>query len=805
MADPTKAVFLSYAREDTDAARRIADALRSQGIEVWFDQNELRGGESWDAKIRKQIRECALFLAVVSASTQERAEGYFRREWKLAVERTSDMAAGVAFLVPVVIDGTAEVEALAPEEFMRVQWTRLPGALPTPDFVAQVKSLLAVGSRRRPTIAPMTTGLTAAPMRTRPPMTALPPLAPKPPAPVLAAPPPPKRKSGRGAMLGILFVVTLLGAGGYYFFLRAPEPVAPPPRPAVVKQVAPMAPAPLPAAPAAPVIPADTEKSIAVLPFTNMSEDKDSGYFADGIHEDILTNLAHIAALRVVSRTSVMEYRGKTENVRQIAQKLGVAFILEGSVRRAGNKVRVTGQLIHAATDEHIWAQSYDRDLTDVFAIQAELAKEIAGALSATLSPAEKNLLERRPTANPAAYDLLLKARGIERSGNDTRAELETQEALLQSATALDPQFAEAWAALVSVHSQMRSQSYDVSEARLAKARVALATAQKLAPDDPEVIKGTGDFYYYALRDYPAALAQFGLIARQWPNNYYGPLMIALVQRRQGQWVESLATLRRAAQLDPGSPDIARNTVISLRSMRRFDEAIIEQTRRVRLVPESLRESFQLAMLHYYARGSTQEGDALLAGPIAERAGADATGARLNWAMVKGDLATAARLERELPPADANSGRGAVVLAAMGDLAGARARVKDVPERLRARLVNEPENAALWSALGQIEALLGHKKEALAAARKALELMPESRDALVGPAIRWGLVVTLAWTGEKEEACTELRRLLAEPWQGSSPSCYVHELRKAPWLFPLKGYPAFEALLADPKNNQPLF
>ena len=178
---PKGAVFLSYAREDADAARRIADALRSQGVEVWFDQAELRGGEAWDAKIRQQIRECTLFLAVVSANTQERTEGYFRREWKLAVERTSDMAAGVAFLVPVVIDDTAEGQALAPEEFMRVQWTRLPGALPTPDFVAQTKSLLAGGSRRRPSLAPMAQNVTATPMRTRPPMTALPPLAPKPP------------------------------------------------------------------------------------------------------------------------------------------------------------------------------------------------------------------------------------------------------------------------------------------------------------------------------------------------------------------------------------------------------------------------------------------------------------------------------------------------------------------------------------------------------------------------------------------------------------------------------------------------
>ena len=154
MSDATKAVFVSYAREDTDAARRIAEALRSHGVEVWFDQNELRGGDAWDGKIKKQIRECALFLAVVSAQTQERTEGYFRREWKLAVERTHDMAAGVAFIVPVVVDTTLEANASVPEEFMKVQWTRLPGALPSPQFVEQIKRLLEAPRKATPGTRP---------------------------------------------------------------------------------------------------------------------------------------------------------------------------------------------------------------------------------------------------------------------------------------------------------------------------------------------------------------------------------------------------------------------------------------------------------------------------------------------------------------------------------------------------------------------------------------------------------------------------------------------------------------------------
>ncbi len=814
MADPTKAVFLSYAREDTDAARRIADALRTHGVEVWFDQEELRGGEAWDAKIKKQIRECALFLPVISATTQARHEGYFRREWKQAVERLQDMAAGVAFLMPVVIDDTAGPEALVPEEFMRVQWTRLAGALPTPDFVAQVKSLLTVGTRRRPTIAPMSTSVTAAPMRTRPPMTALPALVaiPKPAATTASEETTPKKKkTGRGGLIGTLLVLALLGAGGgYFFFLREPEPVAPPPRPVAVKKVAPVTSAP---APAAPVIPANTEKSIAVLPFTNMSEDKDSGYFADGIHEDILTNLAHIAALRVVSRTSVMEYRGKTENVRAIAQKLGVAFILEGSVRRAGNKVRVTGQLIHAATDEHIWAQSYDRDLTDIFAIQAELSQEIAKALSAALSPQEKARLEHPMVANPAAYDLALRARQIDRNGNDTRQELETEEAMLQQAVTLDPAYAGAWAGLASVHAQMIFNAVDTSAERLAKARAAVETARRLDPDHPDVLQALGTYYYYGLRDYPKALEQFERFTAQWPNNYFGPFLTGLVQRRQGKWIESLANLRRAAELDPGSAEQPRNLMISYVAMRRYPEAIAAQERRVSLLPESLRESFEVARLKFFQNGSTKEGDDVLAGPIAARADpAVAAGYRKLWAAMKGDFATVTRLDKDFPAAWApglGSGGGspteyalnnATVMAAQGDLPGARKRVEKYPAELRARLVNEPQNTAVLTQLAQIEALLGHKKEALAAARQARELLPETLDPISGRGPHQALAFVLAWTGDKAAACAELKQMLATSGQPN-----VFWLKNGPWFAPLKGFPAFEDLLKDPKSQAPLF
>ncbi len=777
------AVFLSYAREDTEAARRVADALRAFGVEVWFDQNELRGGDAWDAKIKKQIRECTLFLPIVSTHTQERTEGYFRREWLLAVERTRDMAQGVAFIVPVVIDETREGDAAVPEEFMRYHWTRLAHGVPSPQFVEQVKRLLeapkkTIGRDRQPSPGYGSTSLTRQEHDSTPALQ--------------------KKRSLPGWTWGALTAVAI-GIAVALFTTRpkSPEPLNVGRSALSVERSA----APVP-----------NDKSIAVLPFENRSADKENAFFTDGIHEDILTNLAHIAQLRVVSRTSVMEYRGTTKKIRQIGAELGVAWLLEGSVQRAGNKVRVTGQLINARTDEHVWAQSYDRDLTDVFAIQAELAQEIARALSVALSPQEKARLGRTVATNPAAYDLLLREREINRNGNDTREELENQEALLKSAVTLDPNSARIWADLATIHSSFIFTSFDVSEARLAKARAAIETAQKLEPDSPDVIGGLGTYYYYGLRDYPRALEQFSQLVRQWPNDFFGHFMTGLVQRRQGRYLESLANLRRAAELDPGSPEQARNLVVSLVQMRRYAEAITEQERRVRLLPESMKESFELVRLKYFVNGSTREGDDLMAGPIAERAGpAKAAGYRKSWAVLKGDLATAARLDREYP--DASGGGiasaalpvesavlGATVLAAQGDVAGARVRVEKFPAELRGRLVREPQNVALWNWLAQTEAMLGHRNEALAAARRAREVMPESVDALAARGPRFALAFVQAWTGDQAAACAELKQLLAMTGVFN-----VYALKHSPTLFPLKGYPAFEALLADPKNNQPLY
>ena len=472
-------VFLSYAREDTEAAKRIADALRGFGVEVWFDQSELRGGDAWDANIKRQIRECSLFVAIISATTQARGEGYFRREWRLAIDRTHDMAAGIPFLIPVVIDQTLESKALVPEEFMKVQWTRLAGGIPTAQFVERIKRLAeqpkahVEQSQGHPALSG-------------------------------AGPKDTSRKAAVPAWAWGVIAGVAIAAVAYIGLSRRTEP------PAAEVKAEPKAEAPPPKEE-----PKADDKSIAVLPFANMSDEKDNEFFTDGIQEDILTNLALVHEIRVVSRTSVQQYRDTKKSIRQIASEFGVAYILEGSVRRAGNKVRVTGQLIHAATDEHVWAKAYDRDLTDIFGdpVRARPGHRDR-AQGGAFARGEGDDREARPTENTEAYDLYLKSRQLFRIGDRAK-----QEALLEKAVALDPSFARAWGDLADEYAYAAFNYSEGVEERLAKAKAAIHQATQMAPDDPEVISSLGTYYYYGYRDYARANEQYQRLARQRPND----------------------------------------------------------------------------------------------------------------------------------------------------------------------------------------------------------------------------------------------------------------------------------------------
>lgn len=430
-------MFLSYAREDTESAQRIAEALRSNGVEAWFDQNDLRGGDAWDQRIRSQIKDCSLFVPVISANSQDRSEGYFRLEWKLAVERTHLMAEGVPFLAPVVVDATSESSAVVPPEFMKVQWMRLPGALPTLQFVEQIKLLLEAPRRSAPSAR-------AAP----------------------AAPPfPANRPPGVPMWLAAAVGIVLLCAVAYLALRPAAKEAAgaagtaPGPKAEALSSAAGNAPS------AAASIDA---RSIAVLPFVNMSTDAEQGFFADGLAEELLNLLAKVPALQVTSRSSAFSYRGKDMKLAQVARELGVANILEGSVRKSGNRLRITAQLIDARTDKHLWSEAYDRSLDDIFAVQDDIAAAVVSQLKVTLLGAAP----RAKANNPEAYALFLQARQLSRQMGPEGVKPATL--VFQQALEIDPNLAAAWDGLAACYLLQSSTGERSSDECLRLAREAV-------------------------------------------------------------------------------------------------------------------------------------------------------------------------------------------------------------------------------------------------------------------------------------------------------------------------------------------
>jgi TolB-like protein/Tfp pilus assembly protein PilF len=759
-ATANSAVFLSYASQDAEAVERIAVALRAAGIEVWFDRDELVGGDAWDAKIRGQITSCALFVPVISAATQTRHEGYFRLEWKLAAQRTHMMSGAKAFLLPVVIDETRDAEAHVPAEFREVQWTRLPAGETSPAFAARMHKLLGSPSASvaasRPAAIPQS--IAARTVKSGPP---------------------------RWGPIALGAVVLALIA---FVMMR----------------------------PSGKDTPRFNDKSIAVLPFANRSVDKENEFFTDGVHEDILTNISNIRELRVVSSTSVAQYRGTTKTMKQIGAELSVAYILEGSVQRVGNKVRVTGQLIDARTDAHVWAKAFDKDLNDIFVIQAEVAKAIATELRAVLSPEEKKLVEEKLTDNPKAYDLYLEAGvQIRRFGNTTEAHAKAR-TLLQAAVELDPKFAAAWAQLSFIHGSAYRSNRDRSPARLAQAKAALEKVNQLARGTPLAIGASGQ-HYYTLGDYARSLERYESLAILQPNVGTWHNQVGICERRLGHWPQALAALRRAVALSPESFVSSANVAQALESGRRYQEADVEDQAWLRTHPDAWVRYFWRARRSFRAIGSTVKMDDIVR-QVPESFANSKAGieARMSAAFLAGNLDEYLRLDASKPndaTADWNAGpkqgiEPAIVLMARGDTAGAKARLADLGT-LRARLEAEPENDLLWAQLGEYEALLGHKEEALRCVRKAVELMPETFDALRGPIRSLSLAFVYAWTGDKEGAIAEYTRLLRLPisvsYLNKEVGLNVHDMKRCPAYAPLRGDPRFEALLNDPKNNAPLF
>ena len=398
MTDTDRAVFLSYASEDAAAAARICAGLRAAGIEVWFDQSELRGGDAWDHHIRSQIRDCALFVPIISAHTQGRPEGYFRLEWDLAEQRSHMIVRSKAFIVPVCIDDTPDTRAEVPESFLKAQWTRLPGGVTTQPFCDRIAMLLAGGEAAR-----------------------------RPGRPAPAMMPVAARRSFHWPAVAAVAAV-IIAAIGWQAWRQLHSGKA--------------GTAPVAAVAAAP------DKSIAVLPFVDMSEKRDQEYFSDGLSEELIDHLSHNPDLKVIARTSSFAFKGRNEDIRTIARTLGVAHLLEGSVRKSGNQLRITAQLIRAADGVDLWSESYERQLTDVFKVQQEIAAAVVKGLQAKLLPAA--LAPNSTPHNMDAYSLYLRGQYFARRASD--ADVAQGIAILKQAIALEPDFAPAHAELANAY-----------------------------------------------------------------------------------------------------------------------------------------------------------------------------------------------------------------------------------------------------------------------------------------------------------------------------------------------------------------
>jgi len=538
-----------------------------------------------------------------------------------------------------------------------------------------------------------------------------------------------------------------------------------------------------------------------VLPFTNLSDDKENAYFADGVQDDVLTNLSKIGDLKVISRTSVMQYRGQTPNVREIGRALGVSNILEGSVRRSGNKVRVNVQLIDANTDEHIWANDYDRDVTDVFAIQSDLAQKIAEALQAKLSPGERSQMTRKPTENGEAYLAFVQARDLSCAFEDLE-KLKQGEQLFERAVELDPNFALA----IARYSQLESwivHTFDPTPARREKARALAERALQLQPDLPEAHLARGISYYYGDNNYEAALKEFEIAQRGLPNESEIYLYIGAIQRRQGKWAESTGNLEKAVSLNPKDVWSLQQLTFNYQMLRDYKKANNTIDRALALNPTGLEPLEVKAKLAIAENGdfsvAEKAFDAVKSVAMSKEQKLKTTGSRIDVFLAERKYQEALQLAESVRDDDLAafiphvwSKYFYIGLARRGllDEDGARAAFLKAKASAEEQVKRTPDAEDSHIQLAKTLAFLGERDAALAEAQRASELRPESKDAFGGPEIMEGVAEVHAVLGNNDRAIEILEGLLTRP------SGVTAQLLKVnPIWDPLRGDPHFQALI----------
>ena len=562
--------------------------------------------------------------------------------------------------------------------------------------------------------------------------------------------------------------------------------------------------APPPGATATDSIP---EKSIAVLPFDNLSDNKENAFFTDGVQDEILTDLAKIADLKVISRSSVMQYKsGVPRNLRKIGEELGVAHLLEGSVQRAGNRIRVNAQLIDARSDAHLWAQTYDRDLADVFAIQSEVSKAIADQMQAKLSTKEKSAIEQPPTADVTAFDLYSRAKSLMLTTSFSALASKNVEqaiSLLEQAIARDPSFFLAYCQLSLAHDQQYFLTgADHTPARRAKAETALDAALRLRPDAGEAHLTRAEFLYRIHLDYAGALAELEIARRTLPNDPRVFELMGYILRRQGKQEEGLEYINRALTLDPRNLFTLQQVSLSYFYLRRFPESAAVLDRALAIKPDDPDTMVARGISIMSWKGDTRPLHQTIEELRAKNPAA-ISGVADSWFLcalaerdAKAGEAAVAALGDNTFGDDAtqfspNFARG-LLARTMNDEIKARAAFTAARSEQEKRVQEQPDYAPAISILGIIDAALGRKEDALREGRRAVELLPVEKEANNGPGMIQNLAIIAAWVGEKHLACDQLDRTLHLPGTTS-----YGRLKLLPWWDPLRDDPRFEKIVAS--------
>ena len=541
-------------------------------------------------------------------------------------------------------------------------------------------------------------------------------------------------------------------------------------------------------------------KSIAVLPFENLSDEKQNAYFADGVQDEILTDLAKIADLKVISRTSVMPYKSNVaRNLREIGKQLGVAHLLEGSVQRASGKVRVIAQLIDARSDTHLWAQTYDRDLADVFAIQSEIAKTIADQLQAKLSTSEKAAIEKPPTTDLTAYDLYLRGEALFADTTDplhAREKLPQAVRLLDQAVARDPRFFAAWCLLSKVHGNIYWLGYDNTPARLETANAAVQAALRLQPEAGEAHLALADYYYHGFRDYGRARTELAIARRTLPNNADVFEYTGFINRREGHWEEATRNLEHALELDPRNYYFLQQLAVTYQEQRRYADEARTYDRALTIMPGDPLTRIYRAQVAADWRADIKPYQVTLAALIAEDPSVAPDVDDFSYALCERTAEAEARALTNYPRDGIVYGGAnyphaywqGVVALCQGDTAKANAAFTSARAEVAKTLEEKPDSAGALSLLGMIDAGLGRKEEAEREGLRSCELMPISKDAIEGAALAANLAQIYTWIGEKDLAVEQIATVERVP------NLLSYGL--------LKLHPQWDSLRSDPRFEQ---